>query len=1430
MKKRIKNRIIFILISALIISSFSGFERRVSADTGDIINPVYDHDPDYDQDYVEGDVIVCVRESNDDKNSYSLRKSVTRGLNSLFSFDPATLLLDQAEELMDVTEAVEDEEILENNEDTSDDTLDTEENSIPLLDSLLSYFGFDTNASAEADDGTSDNDDTYTLKYIHSDSYTTRQMIETLKDNDRVLFAEPNYICHLAEDEMDETDILTEDDSEAYIYTTDSEDIVVDEPVVSVDEEDKTVEDVVENDTYEEDISSDEILTVDTGDDANEEEVPEDDTEEENGVTTPDLTDLQYAYGIGPGGIDVPNWNDAGHSNVNDDVVVAVVDSGVDYNHEDLNMWDEGLNYDALKTLGGGMYGFNATDPDNTDDPMDDNLHGTHCAGIIGAKWNNYGISGAANGVKIMAIKVFNSKGGGKISWVLNGFNYLINAKRSGVNIVAGNCSFGGPISYTAVWKLGYDMIVKNDIVVCRASCNASSNSDHIYNDGSIDRENDGFINVNSNNKEGLKSDFSNFGVRTTDVYAPGTEIVSTIPMGTGIPFVEKCNPVKDKNGRDAGDTFNDENTYFTYTCSDGVRIERCEDRGRMSLKVEVDKSNGEEYGILTLSGNELGCVPSHLLINARGDKVASSAIAAHIKTSDGDEISIYPEEYLKTEYSNTNSCLLPENMDIVNPSIRLEIFDDAYISDIFLVDSDGSNYCYLSGTSMSTPAVTGEVAVLASEWPEDSVYRRAARVIGSTKYNDQLNGTCRTDGIINVRKALACDYSPVVNRAEIDDNGLIHVYGYFFGEGAGSISVEYNGRSYQGTVEEWHGQSKELWSSGGENDEDVIVFTPVSDCITDDAVKISITSADGKSGSRMLTIDGAGKAIVNKHLYDKLPLPGEDSDIYDYFYSNIFLCSAGLDKTIYLCGYTEVDGYSSTFKYVPSADGEDGNWDILKNPIPVWNISNVCVFDNKLIWMSPADLHIWTYSPEDDEPYDTGLEINDEDEDSILTCSYMVNTGSSLYLLGSVQKEDDNRTDLYKIDIDNSTSELIYTLKTIQSAPVLSAKDDKKGNAIVYAMSKKDETTIACEEISIPVSGEVTSEAFDLALPDNCTFNNNRLVGAENKYGIILAGFTDNDKGTDNFFFSWEDRSIKPCKRQMAAGTPYVQSVTEFKGKTYFLCYDQYSETGMTFACVDDEEFAGMRPTPPTPTPNPTPSPSPTPTPTGTPTSTPTPTPTPETSTVTYSIPVERMDVAGGITARVTSKRKDLKLSVARSSGALINTYISGYGSLRDPDSALYYDIKLTDENGNKVDDDAFEKCTITFSLPADMDIDEGRVDIVSIRSLDNSLDVSVPHREYKVNGVSYTEIDAYHFSEYAILYHKNRKNTDSSSTSGSSSGSDSGSSSGSSTSYVSDILTKDAKSNANTNAASGTINSTASNKSDDDRKLDNIPKTGDR
>ena len=124
--------------------------------------------------------------------------------------------------------------------------------------------------------------------------------------------------------------------------------------------------------------------------------------------------------------------------------VIAIIDTGIDYTHEDLKniMWVNPYSKDELP----GTYGYNFVYDD--DDPMDDNGHGSCVAGIIaGESNNNKGISGTilgASNIKLMALKALDYGGGSSdIYDIIQAYNYIYKAQKLGTNIVAINNSWG---------------------------------------------------------------------------------------------------------------------------------------------------------------------------------------------------------------------------------------------------------------------------------------------------------------------------------------------------------------------------------------------------------------------------------------------------------------------------------------------------------------------------------------------------------------------------------------------------------------------------------------------------------------------------------------------------------------------------------------------------------------------------------------------------------------------------------------------------------------------------------------------------------------------------------------------------------------------------------------------------------------------------
>jgi subtilisin family serine protease len=214
-----------------------------------------------------------------------------------------------------------------------------------------------------------------------------------------------------------------------------------------------------------------------------------------------------------------------------DKVVVAVLDSGVDYTHEDLiqNMWMRPASMapyhdNELGTIDD-ENGFDAID--TTGDPMDENGHGTHCAGIIGAEGeNNVGIAGVNWKVQIMPLKFMNAGGFGTTKDAIEAINYVIDRKKAGVNVRIISASWGSTQRSRAL-EDAIRKAYENDILFVAAAGNATTNNDRTphfpssYNVPNV-------ISVAALDRNDELAKFSNYGPKSVAIAAPGVDILST--------------------------------------------------------------------------------------------------------------------------------------------------------------------------------------------------------------------------------------------------------------------------------------------------------------------------------------------------------------------------------------------------------------------------------------------------------------------------------------------------------------------------------------------------------------------------------------------------------------------------------------------------------------------------------------------------------------------------------------------------------------------------------------------------------------------------------------------------------------------------------------------------------------------------------------
>src|SRR5262245_693258 len=219
------------------------------------------------------------------------------------------------------------------------------------------------------------------------------------------------------------------------------------------------------------------------------------------------------------------------------DVTVAVIDTGVDVTHPDLaqDIWiNEGENCAGCRTNGidddGNGYvddwrGWDFVNHDN--DPTDDNGHGTHVAGSIAAAGNNgVGVAGVTWNSKIMPLKFLGSDGSGSTEDAISAILY---ARAKGVPIL--NNSWGGGEFSQALQDAIEQTDASGELFVAAAGNDFTNTDAEPFWPSSYDTPN--ILSVGASDQFDRKAWFSNYGVRTVDLSAPGTNIYSTWRGGT---------------------------------------------------------------------------------------------------------------------------------------------------------------------------------------------------------------------------------------------------------------------------------------------------------------------------------------------------------------------------------------------------------------------------------------------------------------------------------------------------------------------------------------------------------------------------------------------------------------------------------------------------------------------------------------------------------------------------------------------------------------------------------------------------------------------------------------------------------------------------------------------------------------------------------
>lgn len=657
------------------------------------------------------------------------------------------------------------------------------------------------------------------LVLVHDDSKTTEELIAELEADGRVLFAEPNGYVESFDEESEGFSGIGEGASSAGLATGDGAGAP----------EGETSNDAALSQAGETGGSSDDpseskdpaagFEPATFGSD--EEELAADMTEFQwgmsndgamGGVSADEAVDIDYDA-----------WNNAVAAGGLDDVVVAVIDSGVDETNPDLAgvLWDEGEEYPELTVLGGDAHGF-STVPDTTStSPISaEQSHGTHVAGIIAAEWNNEGTSGVAPNAKIMSVRSEVDAA----SDMLRCINYVTEAAKAGVNVRVANCSWGMGSNASRAFDVAFTQMGKAGVMAVFASGNSDSDMDATLNTISTLRDNPYVVVTDSIDASGELSMFSCYGQATTDVVAPGSTILSTWPTSDPQYLGEEDDAAAlyesfDGETRvadgvlDEGSPVAGGNAVLSFRYPSGESASVVPDEKRFDGDASLELSyNAEEAislgagGLMAVRSNELDLSdlpekPRYFSIRMTSECANGGSgypqVMVSVNTTDGSQsapLSVVSEFGIGGDSWTGYFVELPENADFENFGITIsylnlqisvlggqrqaQVADGTIYIDSIGLGSDLVPYKYSQGTSMAAPSVTGAAAVIAGMHSEDSAAQLAAYVKGAAA-GDAYEESCSTGGYATVDGA--ANPSPVPVEAEVaEDGATVTVRGYF--------------------------------------------------------------------------------------------------------------------------------------------------------------------------------------------------------------------------------------------------------------------------------------------------------------------------------------------------------------------------------------------------------------------------------------------------------------------------------------------------------------------------------------------------------------------------------------------------------------------------------------------------------------------------
>lgn len=1120
------------------------------------------------------------------------------------------------------------------------------------------------NSSAvEAADGTialQASSDEVTLSVVSSDSLTTEELLRELADDPRIAFAEPNYITSIPS------------------YTSDGEYAI--SPQAG-------------------DNPFDDLTFVQWGD------------------WTTDTTVRTIKSAENPS-INVPEFgSDQIGANMEEQIVVALLDTAVNYEHPDLVNIIYRFTDEQQDALGCGAWGYNALDkgthPDSFDPGSTAFGHGTHTAGILGAEWDGHGTSGVASNVKIVAIELAGSDGNECLVDALCAFSFINRFNEmapEGERVRITSNSWGEHMSSRALNAAVMELGERWGIVTFFSSGNDGKNNDHYEKTPSSLADNPYAVVVGNTDLTDALDSSSEYGLSTVHLAAPGTFIFSSTTEERGQYFADAT---RDSNLLYVG--FDDDNELpltvsqlyevnnpMLYQDDNVVRDDiaipasEVHFNGSGCLMFEVDPSYsvGTHYGTMQLYDLQFDIDLSGTDIPDRLDDAKGLHVGLAMTTSDGSALGVQAttnmtaitvndvqagddgEEtivsvtrpvttnnigsslFSATEWGTLDFLITHESVakEADNPEVNFDVAtfrpeDDHLVIKVrvatnpgvstIYVDSLGigtrtAPYEFATGTSMSTPAVAGSAAVLASQGYEGK--ELAALIRSKVRIPEAGALNVRTGGVFDFNVTGSPDVddpevnplAPAIDTVSVEGT-TVTITGSNFGENQGSVDAF---RYVVGTEPQAVTASVASWDNNEVTLELESSFVGV--------IKVVLTNAGDKYDTRYHFVS-KGETVYEQDLPfipatedDAIHMQGGsfESDTGDpYIYGDGIgdwetkgpLVGLGC-KLYYLPAYEGHTENAPAFKSMHCFDLKTQEWVTLPE-LPEWLQGVSAVMHDGTIVVEGATMYV----AESGEPSATFPEGQTAEEriyrydpqtqswsqassEGMYLNQTITNDSGQLKLVGGGRPDPEHPEWYWSLiplpvmtyDLSTGAGEELCALDAVYENPQVAAKD---GTILLYSDAKdakivriQDGQASALEgalpKYFLAEEGEVVDGAFG-----NTSKYPYHAVLAPTTEGFVLVGPPADDGSSDTYVLKDGADTFETYERRSSENRVYSQAACTYRGRLFAIGSAWFEPNQRLFraTAMDVPEYPGDIPCEkdePTPTPEPSPKPTPEPTP----------------------------------------------------------------------------------------------------------------------------------------------------------------------------------------------------------------------------------------